>query len=94
MWNVLRMVMRYDQVEKSWWKSQLTAEDLRIESPFNTYLRKGLPPTPICNPGLDAILAVIRPEKTNFLYFRAACDESGRHVFSETYEEHLEQACE
>jgi UPF0755 protein len=90
----VQYALGYDEVEKTWWKTKLSTEDLGIESQFNTYLKDGLPTTPICNPGLDAIQAVLRPEETNYLYFRAACDESGRHLFSETYGEHLENACE
>jgi UPF0755 protein len=66
----------------------LLREDLNtIESPYSTYLNPGLPPGPICNPGLDSIRAVLEPADTRYLYFLATQD--GRHVFAETYEEHL-----
>jgi UPF0755 protein len=79
--------------EDGWWKAPLTREDLNIQSPYNTYLYGGLPPGPIANPGLSALRAVAFPAETIYLYFRAMCDGSGRHVFAVTYEEHLENAC-
>ena len=62
--------------------------DLRADTPYNTYTRKGLPPTPIAMPGQGAIDAVMHPDSTSYLYFVAIGDESGSHVFSETLEEH------
>ncbi len=76
-----------------WWKSPLSLEDLQVDSPFNTYRHKGLPPAPIANPGEAALRAVAFPAISSYLYFRAACDGSGRHVFSETFQEHLQQRC-
>jgi UPF0755 protein len=70
-----------------YWKKDLTQQDLEVNSPYNTYRRTGLPPGPIANPGLDSILAVIRPAQTNYLYFVAKPD--GSHAFAETLEEHL-----
>ena len=83
----------YNQLQKTWWTNPLSEQDLQFDSPYNTYLYKGLPPSPICNPSLDALLAVAQPAQSEFFYFRAACDQSGRHIFSRTYQEHLEQAC-
>ena len=68
-------------------KDKLTAEDLLIDSPYNTYLYEGLPPTAICNPGLNAILAAISPEANNYYYY-VADPETGGHVFSRTLAEH------
>lgn len=65
----------------------LTAEDLKIDSPYNSYTRKGLPPTPISNPGLEAIEAAITPIKTPYLYF--IMDDNGRTHYAETHGEHL-----
>ncbi len=68
-------------------KRRLLFKDLKKDSPYNTYLYKGLPPTPICNPGLNSILAVLFPAKVDYLYF--VSKRNGRHYFSKTYKEHL-----
>jgi len=68
-------------------KEKLDESDLKIDSPYNTYLYKGLPPGPICNPGLDSIMAVLEPAEEDYLYF--VLGENGRHIFSKTYQEHL-----
>lgn len=81
------------QAGGEWWKSPLSLDDLRVASPFNTYLHPGLPPAPICSPGIASLEAVARPAESDYLYFRAACDGSGRHRFSRTLEEHVAQAC-
>lgn len=81
------------QANGSWWKTNLTQQDLQVDSPYNTYRYPGLPPGPIANPGLSALQAVAEPLETDELYFRALCDGSGRHAFARTYEEHLQNAC-
>ncbi|MEA4883445.1 MAG: endolytic transglycosylase MltG [Clostridia bacterium] len=68
-------------------KERLLNTDLEIDSPYNTYINKGLPPGPISNPGLASITAVLTPKPGDYLYFVAAGD--GSHIFSRTYEEHL-----
>jgi UPF0755 protein len=83
----------YNSSQKTWWTNPLSRADLQIDSPYNTYLYPGLPPGPIANPGLEALRAVAFPAQTPYYYFRAACDHSGRHNFSETYEEHLQNGC-
>lgn len=65
----------------------LTIADVSIDSPYNTYRRKGLPPGPIANPGLASIRAVLQPHRTEYLYFVARGD--GTHQFSRTYKEQL-----
>ena len=65
----------------------LTREDLKIDSPYNTYINKGLPPGPICNPGLDAILAAVESTKTSYLYYLS--DTKGKMHYSKTFEEHV-----
>lgn len=89
----VQYALGFDFDSSTWWKNPLSESDLQVDSPYNTYLNNGLPPTPICNPGVTALLAVVNAEDTSYLYFRAACDGSGGHVFSETYEEHLAGAC-
>ena len=83
----------YNEKQKTWWTNPLTSSDLEIDSPFNTYIYQGLPPSPICNPGLTALTAVAFPAETSYYYFRAACDDSGKHLFTSTYEQHLSNAC-
>jgi len=61
-------------------------DQLAVKSPYNTYKRRGLPPGPICNPGLDSIKAAIYPAKTNYFFFVARSD--GSHSFSKTWQEH------
>ncbi len=65
---------------------ELTTEDLRADSPYNTYTRRGLPPTPISNPGLSSIKASIFPEKSNYLYYLS--DKKGTIYYAETFEGH------
>ena len=66
---------------------RLFYSDLKYDSPYNTYLNKGLPPGPICNPGLKSILAVMYPARTNFIYFVSNGD--GTHTFSENWAGHV-----
>lgn len=65
----------------------LTTEDLKISSPYNSYTNRGLPPTPISNPGLGAIKATITPKKTPYLYFLT--DNEGNMHYAATFEEHV-----
>ncbi len=67
-----------------------TGEDLGVDSPYNTYMHAGLPPTPICNPGIEAIKAAIYPAETDYFYFLTAQDGEKKTYFSKTYEEHLQ----
>ncbi len=62
--------------------------DLRKDTPYNTYTRGGLPPTPIALPGREAIHATLHPAKTEYLYFVAYGDGSGKHVFSTNLKDH------
>ncbi len=72
--------------------SRIFDRDLAIDDPFNTYMYAGLPPDPICNPGLTALKSVFRPANTDFLYFRLVDETSGTHYFSETLDEHIRAA--
>jgi UPF0755 protein len=78
----------YDAQTGRWWPS-LSLEELRVvDSPFNTFMHPGLPPGPICSPGLASIEAVLQPAQTDYLFFHATGD--GSHAFAQTFEEHLE----
>src|SRR5258708_38820723 len=70
------------------YKGTLTLRDLRINSPYNTYRNRGLPPGPIGNPGEVALRAALHPAETNFLYFVA--NTQGGHFFAATLAEHNE----
>lgn len=67
--------------------AELTIKDLRTDGPYNTYTRKGLPPTPISNPGLDSIEAILNPTPNNYLFYLS--DKDGITRFSRTHEEHV-----
>ncbi|MDD5342039.1 MAG: endolytic transglycosylase MltG [Patescibacteria group bacterium] len=69
-------------------KSELqpSIDDTKVDSPYNTYLYKGLPPGPICNPSLDSINAAVNPEPNDYVYYLNAPD--GQTIFSKTFEEH------
>lgn len=67
-------------------KTEITKADLRIESPYNTYLHAGLPPTPIANPGLPSLLAALHPQPSNFYYY--VYKGNGHHAFARTLQEH------
>ena len=64
-------------------KTELTANDLAVDNPYNTYKNKGLPPGPIANPGLASIMAAIHPDNTDYYFY--ALNDSGTHNFFETY---------
>lgn len=83
----------FNAEQRTWWTNPLSLQDLKIDSAYNTYLYSGLPPGPISNPGLAAWRAVAFPAESPYLYFRAACDGSGRHNFARTFEEHLANGC-
>jgi UPF0755 protein len=64
----------------------LTYKQLETESPYNTYLHRGLPPTPIGNPGNTSLEAVLSPSAVPYLYYVGLAD--GSHLFAETFEKH------
>jgi len=68
-----------------WWPRVLTKNDLAVQSAYNTYARRQLPPTPICNPGLSAIKAVLNPQKTVYWYYLS--DKNGFMHYAQTDEE-------
>ncbi len=80
---VLTDVLNYPHPER------ISTADTRIDHPYNTYLYGGLPPGPICSPGIIALEASFRPEKTDYLYFRIL-NEEGKHIFSKTLDQHID----
>jgi len=68
------------------WKTRLSLDDLKIDSPYNTYVVPGLPPGPIASPGLSSVRAALRPATSDYLFF--AADQKGGHVFTRTFKEH------
>ncbi len=68
------------------WPREITADDLQLSSPYNTRKNRGLPPTPICNPGLAALKAVVSPQETDYWFYLS--DPSGRMHYAKTVEEH------
>lgn len=95
LWNRLEKNMRlevdatvtYRPGESKNNKSRVFHSDLRSDSPYNTYRIDGLPPAPICNPGLASVKAVLKPADVDYLYYVARPD--GSHVFSNTFEQHI-----
>ena len=77
------------QYAKGSWEPITVSDYTSVQSPYNTYLHEGLPPGPICNPGLKSIEAVLHPEKSDYLYFFHQTD--GHAVYSKTLEEHRAQ---
>ncbi len=93
-WNRLRsdMLLQIDatiQYALGKTKPVLTYDDLKIDSPYNTYKHPGLPPTPISNPGLAALQAAAAPAHVDYLYYVARNDGTGRHYFSKDYAQFL-----
>ncbi|MEK7611223.1 MAG: endolytic transglycosylase MltG [Patescibacteria group bacterium] len=69
-----------------WWPKEITATDLELDSPYNTRKYKGLPPTPISNPGFSTMTAVVRPAATGYWFYLS--DKEGRMHYAKTLEEH------
>lgn len=76
----------YDKTEQSWWKKGLTVDDLKIDSPYNSYTNTGLPPTPICNPGASDLEAAANPANTDYIFY--VSDSSGHLHFAKTLQQH------
>ncbi len=87
----VQYALGYQAATGGWWKAPLSAEDLAVASPYNTYLAPGLPPGPISNPGLASLAAVANPAAVDYLFFVVDCAAAtpGAHAFSVTYDEHL-----
>ncbi|MDP2585536.1 MAG: endolytic transglycosylase MltG [Candidatus Levybacteria bacterium] len=84
--STVQYALGYYSLQKTWWKNGLTFEDLKIASPYNTYRNDGMPLTPIANPGIAALAAVINPTKSNYLYWLS--DATGQIHYSRTLQEH------
>lgn len=82
----LQYALGYQPFAKTWWKKELTDDDKKINSPYNTYADVGLPPGPIANPGLESIKAAINPTASDYLYYLH--DKTGAAHFAKTIEEH------
>ncbi|MBL7024213.1 MAG: endolytic transglycosylase MltG [Candidatus Marinimicrobia bacterium] len=78
----------YMLVRRGEWNGNLQRKHFLINDPYNSYLKRGLPPGPIANPGLASITAALNPETTDFLYFVGKNDGTGAHDFSKTLREH------
>jgi UPF0755 protein len=71
------------------WRGSIYQSDLKLDTPYNTYLHAGLPPGPVANPGTHSLRAAMQPAQTNYLYFVAAGDNpQGHSVFASNLEEH------
>ena len=84
----VQYALGYQGEEDGWWKKSVTFEDLEVDSPYNTYKNPGLPPAPICNPGLASLEAAFNPAETDYWYY--VSDSEGRMHFAETIEQHNE----
>jgi len=82
----IQYALGYQETEKTWWKKSLTVANIEIDSPYNSRKFPGLPPTPICNPGLSAIEAVASPKSSPYYYY--IHDKEGKAHFATTLEEH------
>lgn len=90
----VQYALGFDLAGGTWWKNPLSLGDLQFDSTYNTYVYTDLPPAAISNPSLKSLQAVAFPAETLYYYFRAKCDGSGYHSFSETFEEHLGNGCQ
>ncbi len=89
----VQYALGYDSMMQTWWKNPLSLDDLKFDSPYNTYIYAGLPPAPIANPSLTALQAVAFPAESQYYFFQAKCDNSGYHNFTVTFEEHIANGC-
>lgn len=93
-WNLqidatIQYALGYQSDEKTWWKKNLTREDIQMDSPYNTYKYTGLPPGPICSPGLSSIKAVVQADpSTPYWYYIS--DKSSKMHYAVSLEEHNE----
>lgn len=84
----LQYVLGYSEEEKKWWRNNITVSDLEVKSPFNTRINKGLPPSPICNPGLSVIKSVLYPQTSDYWFYLS--DKTGKMHYGKTIEQHTD----
>lgn len=84
----IQYALGFQEDQKRWWKKGLTFNDLKIKSPYNTYLVAGLPPTPIANPGIESLRAAANPASTNYLFY--ITDDKGINRYAKDLEGHNE----
>lgn len=82
----VQYILGFDRIEQTWWKKELTSDDLKIDSSYNTYRNSGLPPGPIASPGLASLMAAANPAQTDFIYYIS--DKQGNNHYARTLEEH------
>jgi UPF0755 protein len=82
----VQYALGYDYYGKSWWKKELSFDDLKLNSPYNTYVTPGLPPTPIASPGIKALEAAANPANTPYLFY--ITDKNGDNHYAKTLTEH------
>src|SRR3989304_5711432 len=82
----IQYALGYDEIGKTWWKKSLPTEDLAVISPYNTRTHSGLPPGPICNPGLSALKAVAEPVESEYYFYLH--DKEGKVHYGRTLQEH------
>ncbi len=82
----IQYALGYQETKKTWWKKNLTRDDLQVDSLYNTYIYAGLPPGPICSPGMSSIEAVVSPINSKYWYYLS--DKQGNIHYAITNEEH------
>ena len=82
----IQYALGYNEAEQRWWKQGLTIDDLALNSAYNTYKTASLPPTPIANPGVKALEAVVNPTESDYIFYLT--DSNGVNHYARTNEEH------
>lgn len=84
----VQYALGYQPTQKTWWKKNLTIDDLAINSPYNTYKHPGVPPGPICNPGLASIKAVINADVNTPYWYYISSKDGSKMYYAKTQQEH------
>ncbi|PDW03769.1 endolytic transglycosylase MltG [Candidatus Viridilinea mediisalina] len=91
----VQYALGFSEDEATWWRKELTFDDLQIDSPYNTRNRAGLPPGPIAAPGLAALTAAAQPDDAaGYLFFVASCERDGSHKFAASFDQFLSYEAE